>query len=226
MRTTTATLATFATGIIFATASAGEGTASPPSVAGYRGAPPSRMLHTSKAQTLYDQMGLDRGTGINSQNYEAAYDAYDDEAADDFIVPKGVRWKITEVDMAGYYMEGPADTFSVVFYKNSHGKPGKTLAQFTVVPPYYDGDGGFPLDLGGSVTLRPGQYWLSIQANQRFDFAGQWSWASMDNTVGKPAMWRNPNDGFATGCTGWSVESICIPWGEGDHLFALKGRVR
>ena len=187
-------------------------------------ATPHRVVHAGKAQTLYDQMGNDSGTGINSQNYEADYDAYDDEAADDFIVPEGAHWKITLVDMAGYYNEGPADSMGVYFYKDKHGKPGKRIAQFTVIPPPYNGNGSFPLDLGRGVKLKPGHYWLSIQANQRFDFAGQWSWATSESTTDNPAMWRNPNGGFELGCTEWTVETTCVDYLKGDHLFALKGK--
>lgn len=197
-----------------------------PQLVGKNAVPPHRVVHASNAQTLYDQMGLDRGTGINSQNYEAQYDAYDDEAADDFIVPEGVRWKITEVDMAGYYNEGPADFMTVTFYKDKNGRPGKLVRQFTVVAPDTGGNGSFPIDLEGSVTLKPGHYWLSIQADQRFDFAGQWSWASSDDTINSPAMWRNPGAGFQIGCIKWSIEAVCIPYGQGDHLFALRGRIR
>jgi hypothetical protein len=71
------------------------------------------------------RLGGDGGTGINSQNYETEFDTYDDEAADDFVVPEGVRWKITEVDMGGYYNEGPADSMGVYFNKDKHGRPGK-----------------------------------------------------------------------------------------------------
>ena len=47
-----------------------------------------------------------------------------------------------------------------------------------------------------------------------------------DDAVNFPAMWRNPGDGFETGCTDWGVENICIADGEGDHMFTLKGKVR
>jgi hypothetical protein len=191
-----------------------------------RSAVPHHIVHASKDQTLYDQMGGDRGTGINSQNYEQEFDAYDDEAADDFIVPAGVRWKVMEVDMAGYYNEGPADSMNVVFYKDRRGRPGKVVAQFTIIPPWYNGDGGFPLDLDKGVVLKPGHYWLSIQANQDFNEAGQWSWASSDEIGNSPAMWRNPGGGFEIGCTEWTVETTCIADGQGDHLFALKGKSR
>lgn len=191
-----------------------------------KGTPSHRHVHANALQTLYDQPGY-IGTGVNSQNYDPAYDAYDDEAADDFFVPDGARWLIKEVDMDGYYNEGPADTFTITFYKDKHGKPGATRAQFVVVPPYYDGGGGMPLKLGGRVSLKPGHYWLSIVADQNFTIGnGQWSWASSADTFNSPAMWRNPGGGFELGCPDWGIESVCIPIGEGDHVFALKGKVR
>jgi hypothetical protein len=188
--------------------------------------PLHRIVHASRAQTLYDQMGSDSGNGINSQNFEEQYDVYDDEAADDFILPDGVRWKITEVDMAGYYNEGPADFMTVTFYKNRNGRPGKLVKQFTVVAPDTGGNGSFPIDLEGSVTLKPGHYWVSIVADQRFDFAGQWSWAVSDDLINSPAMWRNPGAGFQLGCTKWTVVTTCVDYIKGDYLFALKGKVR
>jgi hypothetical protein len=170
-------------------------------------------------------MGFDSGTGINSQNYETFYDVYDDEAADDFTVPEGVRWKITEVDMAGYYMEGPADSMNVRFYKDRHGRPGRLIKAFTGAASN-ELSGSFPIVLEGSVTLKPGHYWVSIQANQDFDKAGQWSWATSDRTRGQPAMWRNPGGGFEIGCMEWGVETECVDYLKGDNLFALKGRVK
>jgi len=188
------------------------------------GTPSHRYIHANALQVLYSQSG-DRGTGINSQNYDHEFDAYDDEAADDFIVPEGARWRIKEVDMAGYYNEGPADTFTITFYKNRHGKPGNMIATFTIVPPYYNGDGSMPLALDGYVTLKPGHYWVSIVADQNFGIGnGQWSWASRDVTTYRPAVWRVPGDGFGIGCTEWTVDTECIPDGQGDHVFTLKGK--
>jgi hypothetical protein len=39
--------------------------------------------------TLYDQYNHASGVASNSQNFEPAYDTYDDFLADDFVVPPG-----------------------------------------------------------------------------------------------------------------------------------------
>src|SRR4051812_1375809 len=85
MRARKVTVAAFVAGTLAAIASTGEGVAAPRLPAGYKGVPRPRTIHGSEARgsmfartTLYDQMGLDRGTGVNSQNYESQYDAYDD----------------------------------------------------------------------------------------------------------------------------------------------------
>ena len=38
---------------------------------------------------LYDQTDNDSGLATSSQNFEAAFDAFDNQAADDFVVPGG-----------------------------------------------------------------------------------------------------------------------------------------
>ena len=57
--------------------------------------------------TLYDQNSNDTGSAINSQNYTSStFSAYDDQGADDFTIPKGEHWTITEVDVTGQYFNG------------------------------------------------------------------------------------------------------------------------
>jgi hypothetical protein len=74
------------------------------------------------------------------------------------------------------------------------------------------------------VKLRAGTYWVSVQANLDFNVGGQWAWENEVNIVGGDAMWQNPGDGFGTGCTTWGPENTCTPNGQGDTIFALKGR--
>src|SRR5262245_1810078 len=56
---------------------------------------------------LYNQYDNSGAVALNSQNFEAAYDAYDDQAADDFFVPANTSWKIVGVGIQGLYFNGP-----------------------------------------------------------------------------------------------------------------------
>ncbi len=186
-----------------------------------------RVVRPSSAVTLYDQTANDSGIGITSQNFESSFDAYDCEAADDFIVPDGTRWRVTQIDILGttFNGSGVADSENLVIYKSRRGKPGKIVAE-------YDGlvgmetFGSFVIDLSTPAKLRPGHYWLSFQANENFSHQGEWGWEAREDVVGLPSVWRNPADGFETGCTDWGPQTECIPVGQGDQMFALKGQKR
>ena len=53
----------------------------------------------------------------------------------------------------------------------------------------------------------------------------QWFWAENSERAGALSMYRNPGDGFGTGCTTWGVMTTCLPFGEGpDLMFSLGGR--
>jgi hypothetical protein len=186
-----------------------------------------RTIRPSSAVTLYDQTARDSGISIVSQNFESTFDAYDCQAADDFVVPDGAKWRVTEIDILGttFNGSGKADSENLLIYKNKRSKPGKVVAE-------YDGivgaevNGSFFIGLGRGVRLKPGHYWLSFQANESFNLQGEWGWEASEDVVGLPSLWRNPGDGFETGCTDWTTETECIPDGQGDQMFALKGLAR
>ena len=70
------------------------------------------------------------------------------------------------------------------------------------------------------------QYWVSVQANMDFEVGGEWGWENQTTVVGTAAVWENPGNGFATGCTTYTTETTCIPDGQGDHMFAIKGKAK
>jgi hypothetical protein len=170
---------------------------------------------------LYDQHGTDSGIGIVSQNFESTYDAYDAAAADDFTV--GKKWKVSEVDVTGVYFNGsgPARDETVTFYKDSGGLPGAAVNSQTVAGS--DSGGSFNIPLK-SVKLKAGTYWVSVYANMDFGAGGEWGWENQLSVVGNPAAWQNPGGGFGIGCTSWTTETSCIPDGQGDHEFTIKGK--
>jgi hypothetical protein len=177
---------------------------------------------------LYDQMDNDSGIGITSQNFEASLDIYDNMGADDFKVPTGFIWKVSEVDVAGVYYNGagPAASVHVAFYKSKGGLPSKLVADFPAEV-YTDstGFGSFNIKLSSKAKLKAGKYFVGVAANMDFGVGGQWGFETRSVQSGDPAAWQNPGDGFGTGCTTWGVESVCIVAGQGpDKMFRIIGK--
>lgn len=218
-----AALALSASGI-----SAAGGGALSASNLGHAGKAQPFSLNTGQA-VLYDQNDNDSGIGITSQNFEASLDIYDNQGADDFKVPAGFKWKVNEVDVTGVYYNGAglAPTVHVTFYKNLNNLPNsaKVVADYPAVVPTDNGLGSFVIKLPTAIKLKPGKYWVSVYVNMDFALGGQWGWETRTVQSGNPAAWQNPGDGFATGCTSWGYESVCIVAGQGpDKMFTLKGK--
>jgi hypothetical protein len=207
------------------------------SVSGDHIHPPISVKHQSKhtilfphrgAKLLYDQSESDNGQAIRAENFEPALDDYDSEAADNFKVPAGQTWKISEVYVEGIYFEGSRsnDSFNVTFYRSRKGKIGERVK--TCANASYRHDTQF--DLGSEyitckVELKKGSYFVAVQANTIYFEGGEWGWTTNNTVRGAASLWRNPRDGFATGCTDFTTTTICIPNGEGgDFAFALYGK--
>jgi hypothetical protein len=66
-------------------------------------------LRSTTARHQYDNFATEEPVNIPSQDFETALDFFDSQAADDFIVPAGQTWQVTEVDVLGEYdSTGPA----------------------------------------------------------------------------------------------------------------------
>jgi hypothetical protein len=196
-----------------------------PSVA-VKGAHAKIFHKVGPMDVLYDQNSNDSGIGIVSQNFESTFDQYDAQAADDFKVPHGSTWKVSEVDVSGVYFNGSglAVSENVTFYnKGAHHLPGTMKAQFNGVVGSDNGFGSFVMTLPSTVRFRAGTYWVSVQVNMDFGVGGEWGWENRLDIIQNPAAWENPGDGFATGCTSYAQENVCIPDGQGDHMFTLQG---
>ena len=157
-----------------------------------------RRLPRQPNVVLYDQINNPAPTpgGVTSQDFEAVIDPFDSFAADDFVVPAGQTWNITEVDVAGEYSVGggPAASFNVVFYADSATLPGAVVA--TRAASTYTGGANALITLTPAVVLTPGTYWVSVQARQDFTPAGQWFWDNRLIISNSGAAWQNPGGGF------------------------------
>ncbi len=185
--------------------------------------PASTLSHAkTTAASCYAQSDNDNGIGIVSQNFEASFDAYDAQGADDFKLKKTCKLKTTTVAGAYFNGAGPAASVNVTYYKNSGGLPGAIVKDFQGAS-YTDssGIGNFVVKTKGK--LGKGKYFVSVQANLDFSAGGEWGWNTNNTQRGVAAVWQNPGGGFATGCATWTTLSSCIAAGQGpDNTFQLN----
>ena len=114
---------------------------------------------------LYDQYDNSGANATGSQDFEPNYDAYDDFAADDFVVPAGETWNIDEVDVQGGYFgfPGPVTGFHVFIYQDAAGLPGTQV--YSALDQSYTGTTDFVITLATPASLPEGTYWVSVQAH-------------------------------------------------------------
>jgi hypothetical protein len=195
---------------------AAHGAATKPSVVA-----PSPLVPT----VLYDQYNNAATTATSSQNFEPANDAFDDELADDFVVPAGQQvWTITQVNVQGQYFNGtgPADSFNVQFYTDAATFPG-SFVDGGFGESYTDTSGNFSIALSSPITLSPGTYWMSVQANQDFTPNGQWGWQDRTVQSNSGAAFRNPGGGFGAPCIPWVRKNVCVSTTSPDQVFKITG---
>jgi len=174
----------------------------------------------------YDNAATEPPLGIGSQQFEPAMAAFDDQAADDFVVillPLNVFY-ITEVRVMGEYSQGggPASAFNVYLYRDAPGHLPGELIQALLNQPYTGTPPDFTIPLTSGL-LDSGTYWISVQAVQNFNPNGQWFWHNRTVQSNSGAAWQNPGDGYGTGCVTWNRKNACMPdQVSPDQVFSLR----
>jgi len=163
-----------------------------------------------------------------SQDFEAANNAFDNQLADDFVVPGTEMWTVNQVAVSGVYFNGPgpAASFNVTFYSNAGGFPGAAVAGGTYTGLAYSNMGGiFTFSLPTPLVLPPGTYWVSVQARMDFTPGGEWGWTDRSVTSNNAAVWQNPGGGFGTPCTTYGRRgATCgIDAANPDQVFSIVG---
>ena len=173
---------------------------------------------------LYDQLNNQKTGSTDSVDFWdlPAWTSY---TADDFLVPAGRTWTITEVHAQGSYpTTGPAENFNVAFYRDSGGLPG-TAVYSAAGQSYVNNSGVFQISLNAPAVLSSGKYWVSVQAHLSANPNGYWWWTNRTVQANSPAAWQNPNGGSGR-CATWGVRSACLAFGDAaapDQAFRLKG---
>ena len=172
---------------------------------------------------LHDQLNSFEGTVVSFENGTE----FSSQAADDFVVPAGKTWTLSQVDVQGFPVVGSAQPafFNVFLYKDLGTLPSGEVANYsnlayTINPTNGEYSIAFPSTLFG-----PGTYWISVQADTTAA-GNRWTWtARLTPAVNNGAAWRNPGDGFGSGCTDWARKTACLPETNSgpDQTFRLHG---
>jgi hypothetical protein len=185
------------------------------------------FVGAAAGKVLYEQSGNDSGGAVISQNFVSDYDQYDNASADDFTVPAGMTWKVSQVNVTGQYsVSGPAVSEHVTIFKDKGGNPGSVVADFPGLMGKDNGSGSFAIKLPSTVKLKPGKYWVSVQIDMDHLVSGLWFWQNQITTAGSAPLWQNPGNGYGVGCTTWMNEAACVEATGliGDKMFTLFGK--
>jgi hypothetical protein len=182
---------------------------------------------SASAEVLFDQIDQTSPQSINSQDFPAANDKFDALNADDFVVPAGQTWDLGSALVRGTNSgTGVATAARVFVFADAAGKPGAQLFSAVATASAYP---RMVLTFDGPA-LPAGTYWFGAQAildpGSSAPFS-QWFWSENSERAGALAVYRNPGDGFNTGCTAFTVKSDC-PFGAEvhqapDQSFSLSG---
>src|SRR5437870_3426661 len=169
---------------------------------------------------LYDQYDNDLNNGIVSA------DRTDDpplsaEAADNFVVPGGQTWTITEVDIRSPAGFPTPTSFAVHFYTDASGLPGTEVYVATGLA--VTGNPDYIITLTTPAVLTSGTYWVSAVGT----ITGfNWYWEGRSVTSnGFATAWRNPGGGYGLGCTDWARLQDCLGFSWPDQMFRIVGTI-
>lgn len=185
-------------------------------------------LHRGLEPVLYDQTLNPSTFGFSSQDFTDAgggNDGFDATGADDFIVPPEMVWEITGVDVPGFFgagQPGPVDTVDIVFSSDGGGVPGAAICTYDALVPTSQVAGALVLDLPVPCLVPEGPAWMSVQSALPLAPNGQWFWFLETVQTNESAVWRNPGDGFGSGCTTFMPVAGCGAQGP-DFSFVLRG---
>jgi len=176
---------------------------------------------------LYDQTNDPAGNGAPDQDFEAAYNAYDCEGADDFAVTWADGWNIQQIQTVGTQSTGgTAASANITIYANAGSAPGAQICSYSGLP-VTDTAGALVINLSSDCYVSQGTVWVAVQAQQDFATSGQHFWSNRLTQTLSESVWRNPGGGFGIpACIDWAgQQTVCGVGGAAgpDFLFQVWG---
>ncbi|MDP8200962.1 MAG: FlgD immunoglobulin-like domain containing protein [Candidatus Tenebribacter burtonii] len=191
--------------------------------------PPSNLFVTESGYATWDAANgpapvglhtqldfISNEGGISAQAFGDGYEEYDAEAADEFVVPAGETWIINQVVILGTGPSSPMELANICFYDDNAGMPGTLLFEYLDVASAFGEDGNIDCFIP-DTQFTEGTYWMAAQGDIEYASYGQWFWRRQAApTIGYEFYWRNPGDGFGSGCIDWVAASV--HWPEPDNV--------
>ena len=146
--------------------------------------------------------------------------------ADDFVVPGGETWTITEVDAMGMQFGVGGATFNVAFYTNGAGNLPDTQVYNTNNGTYTTNGTDWVITIPPAI-LTPGTYWVMVQGNGSNVPFNSWFWTGRSVQSNDTAAWQQPGNAYGRNCITWERKPICfseIP-NDPDQVFRLVGTI-
>ncbi|HEX3563126.1 MAG TPA: hypothetical protein VHU24_09845 [Solirubrobacterales bacterium] len=177
----------------------------------------------AQAAVLHDQAN-NFGFYFNpSDDYRPSQNQYDNQLADDFTVPPGQSWKLSQVDLVGTApATGLVSIVNAWIYGTAGTLPGAQLFQQLGIAA--TNQPNYSVPLSGTPSLDPGVYWISVQQTDAFNMTPTWDWKTRTVQDGNPAAFRNPPGGFLSGqCRDWTKMQTCFPSAAVDLAWSVSG---
>jgi len=202
------------------TPTTGSTTPAPPTT----GSPTTGTTTPGTAYTLVDQMQL--GSVYIYSQYFSDKRSYA-ETADDFVVPNGQVWTLSQVIAAGGWIPGTAfasnTNFFVIILSDNGGSPG-TIVPGCNVAGKIVGSIQSQVTLNYVCKLTPGRWWIQISA----ELSGNnyWVWRTSSSNNGYSSYFRDVGSLVSNqNCRIWQPVTNCFSSNQRDLAFRLIGYI-
>jgi len=169
---------------------------------------------------LYDQSVVSGGTSGGASPTQNA-STFSVQLADDFVVDDDAGWTINQFAFAITFTD-PNGTppgqppYDIFVYPDAAGLPAAGAAcEYPATPGTLDstlpgGQINVTVPLAPACFLPPGQYWVQVSPVLDVPYS-LWGYNTTASAVLHEPVFRNTDDSYETGCTGWTVISACLP---------------
>jgi hypothetical protein len=141
--------------------------------------------------------------------------------ADDFTVPAGQSWTLSQMDVIGVDNGGPPPFVNFFIYANSGTLPGSELFRQSHVPA--SGYPNYSAPITGAPSLGPGTYWISMQEDGGGFMIPSWAWHGRLVQDGNQAVFTG-NSAWANGCHTFTPLQTCFSSSDGvDMSWKISG---